>query len=857
MSQAKDQAAVACEGSVQNPSEPKSIILFSDGTGNSSAKLFKTNVWRMYEAVDLGPAAPGKRKQIAYYDNGVGSGGLRPLAALAGIFGFGLKRNVLQLYRYACRNYAPAQAEVPNRDAPMGGDAIYAFGFSRGAFTIRLLAALIADQGLVVASSERELLRKSADAYRAFRACFLPRRLQWPTKAWRAGRAVLSAGWRKLWKVEPYDPTNNYRPSIRFVGVWDTVAAYGGPIGEITRGIDNWIYALSMSNYRLSPRVERARHALAIDDERDAFHPLLWDEVHEDALVERGVVERDRLQQVWFTGMHADVGGGYPDESLSYVSFLWMLNEAREAGLRPLSVVTDRFRALANSAGPLHDSRSGPGAYYRYQPRNIGAWLHPPDGESIVHDPQLVDDDGQRQGLLTRVQVHESVIARIANGTDGYAPFTLPNKLLVVPPHVGGETALQKDHVTPVVPPAEEQTPVPLLAPELRARAEDPKVGAARCDALASVWDLVWWRRILYFGTLFLTLALVLMPLWIHRASDPLFLADGRTWIGGVIRMLSMATPEFLDPLIETMANNSFYFIVLVVLIAAMMFASTRVERALRDRTRRIWRESLRIGGRLPEAAPPSFLQEIRTSKLYRRPFRMLKWTLLPAASALLILLLLAWLLFGFYTQVRLPGLERGSALCPPFAGLQPLESVSFDFSPSAACVPVGAGVVEGQRYVVDIQVTDTWYDGELETTPEGVTAWGHGLSGYLGVPFRRVITASYLQPVLEIRGPAGDLRGERIHIDRIDLQPQGDSAKLWRGTFEAARSGDLFLFANEAVLPFRSFRTYDVRYFYEDGRYGNTGAAWVTIRRADIEPDPARSGCAAAAQGSGAEAAE
>ena len=68
----------------------KAIVLFSDGTGNSSAKLFKTNVWRMYEAVDLGPASAAKRPQISFYDNGVGTSGLRPLAALGGIFGFGL-----------------------------------------------------------------------------------------------------------------------------------------------------------------------------------------------------------------------------------------------------------------------------------------------------------------------------------------------------------------------------------------------------------------------------------------------------------------------------------------------------------------------------------------------------------------------------------------------------------------------------------------------------------------------------------------------------------------------------------------------------------------------------------------------
>src|SRR5690606_15657173 len=117
---------------------------------------------------------------------------------------------------------------------------------------------------------------------------------------------------------------------------------------------DNWIWPLSMPNYALSPRARRARHALAIDDERDAFHPLLWDEVHERALIESPEnqakpakdptrIDGERLKQVWFTGMHSDVGGGYPDESLSYISLLWMIDEAKKCGLRILPRIVERI----------------------------------------------------------------------------------------------------------------------------------------------------------------------------------------------------------------------------------------------------------------------------------------------------------------------------------------------------------------------------------------------------------------------------------------------------------------------------------------------------------------------------------
>src|SRR5438045_8473883 len=106
------------------------IVLLSDGTGNSSAKLFRTNIWRLYEALDLRPAAD----QVARYDNGVGTASFKPLAVLGGAFGLGLKRNLLDLYVFLCENYKP-------------GDRIYAFGFSRGAFTIRLLLQLIRYEG--------------------------------------------------------------------------------------------------------------------------------------------------------------------------------------------------------------------------------------------------------------------------------------------------------------------------------------------------------------------------------------------------------------------------------------------------------------------------------------------------------------------------------------------------------------------------------------------------------------------------------------------------------------------------------------------------------------------------------------
>ena len=134
----------------------KNIILLSDGTGNSSSKLFKTNVWRLFQTLDLTDAS----KQVAYYDNGVGTSSFKLFAVLGGIFGFGLKRNVIDIYSFCCRNYVE-------------GDKIFGFGFSRGAFTMRVVAGLIARAGFVPYNGdELALARYAASAYRDYRRRF-------------------------------------------------------------------------------------------------------------------------------------------------------------------------------------------------------------------------------------------------------------------------------------------------------------------------------------------------------------------------------------------------------------------------------------------------------------------------------------------------------------------------------------------------------------------------------------------------------------------------------------------------------------------------------------------------------------
>ncbi len=380
----------------------KRIIVLSDGTGNSAASPFKTNVWRTYEALDL---ASGD--QIARYDDGVGTSSVKFLAIIGGAFGWGLKRIVLDLYKFLCRNYDPGN---PQKGIP--ADEIYAFGFSRGAFTIRVLIGLVVNQGLVRWHSEEELDMLANAAYRAYRAERYRRGI---LSLSTLGRRLRDVGFwvqKKLLGLKPYTTAPNRKvDAIRFLGLWDTVDAYGMPIKELKAGIDRYIWPLLFDSNQPSDRIQRGCHALAIDDERATFHPLVWDV--------SGMKNPERFEQVWFPGMHANVGGGYPEDDLPHVPLVWILDEAAKTGLRLKQNVVTEYRLKATALGRVHDSRAGINSYYRYSPR-IAATLCAPAIPRI--DP--------------------CVYYRIAYSGDKYSPIAIPE-----PPGKGLESEMVWDTV--------------------------------------------------------------------------------------------------------------------------------------------------------------------------------------------------------------------------------------------------------------------------------------------------------------------------------------------------------------------------------------------------------------------------
>src|SRR5437868_2668449 len=262
-------------------------------------------------------------------------------------------------------------------------------------------------------------------------------------------------------ETDPVVPPGRQPATIEFVGLWDTVDAYGLPVDELKRGLDYWWLGLSFPDQDLSPIVKRACHALSLDDERRTFHPVLWNEAFESELVKKGKVSPDRLKQVWFAGMHSNVGGGYAKDGLSYVPLQWIVHEATAVKLKVHGAALAEFDRMANIHDTMGDSRAGLSAYYRYDPRRLS----------------VLCDDSYSKVWITRPKIHHSVLDRIRDHRVDYVPHVIPSTYDIVGPDGA------------VVPNTYEKDA------EARTREAD----------LEWAGDLVWWRRLAYFVTIAFT----------------------------------------------------------------------------------------------------------------------------------------------------------------------------------------------------------------------------------------------------------------------------------------------------------------------------------------------------------------
>jgi uncharacterized protein (DUF2235 family) len=369
----------------------KHIVICADGTGNTTVKGRGTNVFKLYEAVDQisHRFPPYPLQQVAIYHDGVGTEAWKWARIVGGALGWGLSRNVKQLYGELARVYDP-------------GDRIYLFGFSRGAFTVRTLAGLIITCGIIDPSrydTNRAFWREVREAYREYR-----RKYQTTLSILLRGKVeVKPEELRKRFSVPIPAFTDPTQTIIEFVGVWDTVDAVGSPLG-FANVINSMLYRFKFLDTSLSTQVARASHALALDEQRQSFFPVLWDEQPGDAT---------RITQVWFAGVHSNIGGGYPRQGVSLVALDWMMRQAEHdgTGLRFLTLPRQQYRDGADVGDKLYDSRGGMGVFYRWSPR---------DAQQLCADKHVSP------------QVHRTVYQRIARNTEGYAPGSVPPDAAVV-----------------------------------------------------------------------------------------------------------------------------------------------------------------------------------------------------------------------------------------------------------------------------------------------------------------------------------------------------------------------------------------------------------------------------------------
>lgn len=560
---------------------PRDLIALSDGTGNSASKPFKTNVWRLYQALNLRDGS-----QVAEFGDGVGNSGISFLRVLGLALGIGVKRNVINLYKFLCHNYwRDERKEIP--EDKREHDRIWMFGFSRGAYTIRVLAGLVHSEGLVKFETEADLNRNAIAAYRAFRKKAFPAKAWWVfwVPAGRAIRDFIVRWWEKVSNGTPYEYVERQQNiKIHFIGVWDTVGAYGLPIDELTIAVDKWVWPMKFADTSLLERVTHARHAMALDDERRTFHPIPWDE-HEEKK-QRGKVDPARLTQVWFPGMHADVGGGYPDDGLSFVPLCWMIDEAARAGLEFEKPLVDTYRSLSSPTGRLYDSRGGTGALWRYQPRNVQLLMDKND-ETVAKEKRVTP------------LVHHCTVTRMAYGNDGYAPKSLPFKIDILLPD-NTRVPFEKSKVDAALQTATDASTKTVLN-DLKTLIETATAQEKRGHLFALVLDTIWLRRWVYFATLGLALVALAFPVvyalmdWGDKTAKINQITGGT--VTYLLRLFKGFIPGFASPWIDAVTANAQAAVNIVVLLIIFLILGKFLDLRIKDRARAAWNVQPKVGG--------------------------------------------------------------------------------------------------------------------------------------------------------------------------------------------------------------------------------------------------------------------
>lgn len=286
---------------------PKRIVICSDGTWNQPNQEYPTNVGKLARAV--ADVDSSSTKQVVFYDPGVSSEGGFLSRLRGGATGKGLEKNIRDAYGFLVENYEP-------------GDEVFFFGFSRGAYTVRSTVGMIRNVGLL----KRANIGKLSEAFALYRRRHKDSHPDAPAS-------------------EKFRADHSQEVKVKVVGVWDTVGALGVPF-HILRSFTARRYRFH--DVRLGEIVVNAYQGLAIDERRVPFKPSLWKAISKPG---------QTVEQVWFVGVHTDVGGGNPNDGLVDVAFAWLTGKARASGLALKQGFLDT-RIDPYALGPRHHSMS-------------------------------------------------------------------------------------------------------------------------------------------------------------------------------------------------------------------------------------------------------------------------------------------------------------------------------------------------------------------------------------------------------------------------------------------------------------------------------------------------------------------
>lgn len=386
----------------------RDLVVLCDGTENQLSGD-ETNVLRLYRML----VRDGQ--QIVYYDSGVGT---TPTAdrvtlranqvrkKLDAAVGLSIRHHFLKAYRFLLTHYEP-------------GDRVWLFGFSRGAYTARAVAGALHAFGLL----RRELVGLEDVLWEDYSGT------NPDDKA--SSQQFFAASWRfrNYFAQQVPDAKEEGRLPIHFCGVWDTVSAFG------------WVSQMRSLYYTAqNPSVTFVRHAVSIDERRSMFQANLF-RAKPASTSGFGPVP---LKQVWFAGVHSDVGGGYPDaeSGLSKVALQWMVVEAESCGLRidanKAQEILYPTKPQTHSVDPFdtkHESLTG--ALWntielvpqrRFNERHKEYGLKAPN---LWRSRPVLDLDDR--GEVSLPTLHQSVLDRMNRPDCQYSPGNIPEKYLVEP----------------------------------------------------------------------------------------------------------------------------------------------------------------------------------------------------------------------------------------------------------------------------------------------------------------------------------------------------------------------------------------------------------------------------------------